>query len=108
MVRVKTRWLLVRIDYVDTTTYDSDVKNVSFPGKNELSRVIRNNLIQCSGVASSGAALDTQGRSMYAANSIGSVQYLCSFAEFLGLNRVVADIKYSLFTLYKSFYGYVQ
>ena len=64
MVRIKTRWLLVRIDYSDTANDDSDVKGVSFPGKNELARVIRDNLIQCAGIACSGAALDVQGKSI--------------------------------------------
>jgi hypothetical protein len=66
MVRIKTRWLLVRIDFVNAMSVsDTDVKDVtgSFPSKNELARVIRDHLIQCSGVACSGAALDTQGTS---------------------------------------------
>lgn len=66
MVRLKTRWLLVRIDYTDTIYDDDDVSEVNFPSKNELARAIRDNLIQCSGVACSGAALDTNGTSTIA------------------------------------------
>ena len=66
MVRLKTRWLLVRIDYTDSIYDDNDMREVSFPSKNELARVIRDNLIHCSGVAYSGAALDTNGTSIIA------------------------------------------
>ena len=64
MVRIKTRWLLVRIDYADALNNHNDIKELNFPGKNELARVIRDNLIQCSGIACSGAASDTQGTSI--------------------------------------------
>ena len=66
MVRIKIRWLLVRIDYADTMNDDTDGKEACFPSKNDLARVIRDNLIQCSGVTCGGAALDTQGSSLYA------------------------------------------
>jgi hypothetical protein len=62
MVRIKTRWLLVRIDYVDALSYNGVVNGENFPSKNELARVLRDNLIQCSGIVCSGAALDTQGK----------------------------------------------
>ena len=64
MVRIKTRWLLVRIDYADALNNHNDIKELNFPGKNEFARVIRDNLIQCSGIACSGAASDTQGTSI--------------------------------------------
>jgi hypothetical protein len=69
MVRIKTRWLLIRIDNVNNLDDGAENEAVGFPSKNELARVIRDNLIQCSGVAASGAAFDTQGMS----TSVGDV-----------------------------------
>lgn len=71
MVRLKTRWLLVQVELMspssssddDTYIYDSDDgRTVLFPSKKELVRAICDNLLKCSGVAASGAALDTQGK----------------------------------------------
>jgi hypothetical protein len=64
MVRIKTRWLLVRIDYAHHMNANDDdntddVEN--FPSKNELARVIRDSIVQCSGITLSGVASDTQG-----------------------------------------------
>lgn len=63
MVRLKTRWLLVRIDYA-----------VEIPTRNDLARAIRDNLLQCSGVAAAGAAYDTQG-----VLDVGCIVVLCVF-----------------------------
>jgi hypothetical protein len=74
MVRHKTRWLLVRIDFADdlrglsSVKWDADSKRKGeptdddYPSKKDLAKVIRNSVIACSGVAASGAALDTQGK----------------------------------------------
>jgi hypothetical protein len=73
MVRHKTRWLLVRIDFADDLQglgiikWDSDSKKKGeptdeYPSKKDLAKVIRNSVVACSGVAASGAALDTQGK----------------------------------------------
>jgi hypothetical protein len=59
MVRLKTRWLLIRIDN-DGINDICSLENY-FPGKKELAFAIRDNLVQCWGVALSGAAMDTQG-----------------------------------------------
>jgi hypothetical protein len=75
MVRHKTRWLLVRIDFADdlqglgSVKWDSDSKRKGeptddYPSKKDLAKVIRNSVIACSGVAASGAALDTQGKTI--------------------------------------------
>jgi hypothetical protein len=62
MVRIKTRWLLVRIDYDHTMTDDDNTDDVdNFPSKNELARVIRDSIVHCSGITLSGVASDTQG-----------------------------------------------
>ena len=50
MVRLKTRWLLVRIEADEIA-----------PSRKELASAIRDNLLQCFGVAAAGAAYETQG-----------------------------------------------
>jgi hypothetical protein len=74
MVRHKQRWLLVRIDFADDVQglgggrFDSGNKikgaptDDDYPSKKDLAKVIRSSAIACSGVAASGAALDTQGK----------------------------------------------
>lgn len=56
MVRQKTRWLLIRINYER-----DGVSNFVFLRK-ELSRAIHVSVIRCFGIAMSGAVLDTQGK----------------------------------------------
>lgn len=60
MVRIKTRWLLVQLDF---TCCGIDEKNnvENIITAKELANVVRDNLLQCSGIAMSGAAQDTQG-----------------------------------------------
>ena len=54
MVRLKRRWLLVRVD-------SGKSKEDDFPTRNELSRAIRENLLDCFGDASVGTANETRG-----------------------------------------------
>ena len=60
MVRQKTRWLLIRINYERINERDG-VSNFVFLRK-ELSRAIHDSVIRCFGIAMSGAVLDTQGK----------------------------------------------
>jgi hypothetical protein len=55
MVRHKTRFLLARL------SYDESVESKSFPSKKELSKLLKDNLIQAFGISAAGAALDTHG-----------------------------------------------
>ena len=57
MVRLKNRWLLVRIEFERDMVYAESP--TAFPSKKELSRTIRDNLERCFGLA--GTALDAQG-----------------------------------------------
>lgn len=67
MVRHKTRWLLVRIEFEDCihrpevkSSHEND--SIDFPSRKELAKEIRNSVSACGGVAASGAAFDTQGK----------------------------------------------
>ena len=83
MVRLKTRWLLVRLDVEETILRqggrrnddeaaaaagyddgDCDEKDSSslFPVKKDLTTAIRQSISATLGVAGEGAALDTQGK----------------------------------------------
>jgi hypothetical protein len=64
MVRHKTRWLLVRIDFADDLQ-GKGAPTDDYPSKKDLAKVIRSSAIACSGVAASGAALDTQGKTFF-------------------------------------------
>jgi len=64
MVRLKTRWLLVRIDCYDDEDEEESISSSAIPTRNELVRAIRDNLLQCFGVGAAGAAYDTQGACM--------------------------------------------
>jgi len=59
MVRLKTRWLLARIDCFAPVV--SDNSESITPTRNEHARSIRDNLLQCFGVTAAGAAYETQG-----------------------------------------------
>jgi hypothetical protein len=87
MVRHKQRWLLVRIDFeadlkglvsdkLDTATKKKGETTDDYPSKKELAKVIRNSVVACSGVAASGAALDTQGKNFSTRNCFFSKVYI--------------------------------
>lgn len=81
MVRHKTRWLLVHLDFgtdiqdrkrgelsdkqqlqlYELTTGSQKQSSTKFPGKNDLIRAIREAVILTGGTAASGAASDTHG-----------------------------------------------
>jgi len=68
MVRHKTRWLLVQVDFEKdlclpntAKNHNDDAQDDAFPSRKELRNAIRESILQCGGVAASGAALDTQG-----------------------------------------------
>jgi hypothetical protein len=61
MVRLKTRWLLVRVEGNNNNwNENNNDTQLLFPSKKELARAIRENLLQCSGIATIGS-VDTQG-----------------------------------------------
>jgi hypothetical protein len=62
MVRLKRRWLLVRIESkFDMLSNRSEA--TTFPTKNELNRFLRDALVEYFGVACSSDASETQGTS---------------------------------------------
>lgn len=68
MVRLKTRWLLVRVDRVggpNERDGDEDGDDDAGPGNNstrkDMARAVREAIVQCWGIAASGMAFDTQG-----------------------------------------------
>jgi hypothetical protein len=67
MVRLKTRWLLVRIVTSDDGKRSTSGSSGPSPNydvtKKELAKSIKESLEQCFGVAASAAALDLQGMS---------------------------------------------
>jgi RNase P/RNase MRP subunit POP5 len=63
MVRHKTRWLLVKVDFeVDVRKRNSKPIDY-FPSKKEVAQSIRESILSCFGTAAEGAAFDTQGMS---------------------------------------------
>jgi hypothetical protein len=63
MVRHKTRWLLVKLDFREDIKNKNKTIETEFPSKKEISFYIRQNVSSCFGIAADGAALDTQGGS---------------------------------------------
>lgn len=74
MVRHKTRWLLVRLDFNSDVAIDnnktgshnnkSDHKLSIFPSKNELTSQLRQNIVSHFGLVADSVAMDTQGKYM--------------------------------------------
>lgn len=70
MVRHKTRWFLVRLDFekhMTTTCQDDNKSNEKssdppFPSRKEVTSGIRESILTCFGTAAGGAALDIQGK----------------------------------------------
>ena len=64
MVRHKTRWLLVRLDFEGDIRFSKKKvhPSSSFPSKKDVAHSLRENIRSCFGLASEGAASFLQGR----------------------------------------------
>lgn len=64
MVRHKSRWLLVNLDFQEHVKSKNKTNATDFPSKKEISFYIRQNISSCFGIAANGAASDTQSESV--------------------------------------------